>query len=445
MNNNNRTEEEQKPLDSVGLKQDIIKLGLSVLLLGFGLYVALLTFVRYSAVQINNNSPYTMLSITIPILIAVTYVIILSLIWGFFSQGRTKTISRGVFLVAALAVITAYYTEDIDNATVIPQHYITLSEYQPFFKGTKAVSLNEKVNLKLEKDLPTLDGARQLYPLYASIVQTVYPKQEYAYDKMETDVSRAALNTEIESSMKLLIDDLADIVFSENTDVSFFQEASQKSVELIYTPIAKDATVFFVNKNNPVSDIKHEDIQKIYAKEITSWKEIGGKDESIIAFQYPKNTDIQRNFLKFMSIEYIPAYPPIEFKMIKVKGIIKEAADYRNYDGSIGFTSFYSLQDVLKKYGNEIKVISVDGVNPEKKNIKNGSYPVVHELFAVTAMQSEEKLAEDKKRDPLRASRRNKQRENTHKLLEWLISGQGQSLIEHAGFSSVLGVDQLRL
>jgi len=39
--------------------------------------------------------------------------------------------------------------------------------------------LNEEASLKLTNDLPVLDGATALYPVYAAFVNAVYPNNKY--------------------------------------------------------------------------------------------------------------------------------------------------------------------------------------------------------------------------------------------------------------------------
>ena len=57
-------------------------------------------------------------------------------------------------------------------------------------------------------------------------------------------------------------------------------------MEFEFTPIGKEAFVFFVNAKNPIEDITVEQIRKIYAGEITRWEELGVKGMGKIrAFQ----------------------------------------------------------------------------------------------------------------------------------------------------------------
>ena len=46
---------------------------------------------------------------------------------------------------------------------------VDISKYEPFSKHGKIANLDEKVTLQLTDDLPKLDGATALYPLYAAL------------------------------------------------------------------------------------------------------------------------------------------------------------------------------------------------------------------------------------------------------------------------------------
>ncbi|WP_279401693.1 substrate-binding domain-containing protein [Piscibacillus salipiscarius] len=59
------------------------------------------------------------------------------------------------------------------------------------------------------------------------------------------------------------------------------------------TPIGREAFVFFVHADNPVDSLKVEEIQGIYSGNITNWKEVGGEDVEIRAFQRPEGSGSQ--------------------------------------------------------------------------------------------------------------------------------------------------------
>jgi phosphate transport system substrate-binding protein len=61
-----------------------------------------------------------------------------------------------------------------------------------------------------------------------------------------------------------------------------------------------------------------------------------------------------------------------------------------------------------------IKVLSLDGVSPTAENIRNRRYPFVRDFYAITIAGRET--------------------ENTRRLIEWILSEQGQSLVEKTGY-----------
>lgn len=56
-------------------------------------------------------------------------------------------------------------------------------------------------------------------------------------------------------------------------------------VELEMRPIGVDALVFLTSDQNPVDSLTQAQAAGIYAGEITNWKEVGGADAEIIAYQ----------------------------------------------------------------------------------------------------------------------------------------------------------------
>ena len=56
---------------------------------------------------------------------------------------------------------------------------ISLVEYEPFRENTLAKSLNEPSSLRLHDNLPRLEGATALYPLYSAFARAVYPEANY--------------------------------------------------------------------------------------------------------------------------------------------------------------------------------------------------------------------------------------------------------------------------
>ncbi len=61
-----------------------------------------------------------------------------------------------------------------------------------------------------------------------------------------------------------------------------------------------------------------------------------------------------------------------------------------------------------------MKLLALDGIYPNKENIRNESYPIVANLFAVY--------------------RKNEDNSNVRKLVEWILSDEGQKIVEESGY-----------
>ena len=77
------------------------------------------------------------------------------------------------------------YTEGLR----IEERGVELFDYQPFKEESDLAKLDAPSSFKIDSNLPRLDGATALYPLYASFVEAVYPSDEYnPYSTEESSV-----------------------------------------------------------------------------------------------------------------------------------------------------------------------------------------------------------------------------------------------------------------
>jgi phosphate transport system substrate-binding protein len=103
--------------------------------------------------------------------------------------------------------------------------------------------------------------------------------------------------------------------------------------------------------------------------------------------------------------------PPREEFAAGMGGVINRVASYRNYSSSIGY-SFRFFATGMKPNAN-IKLLAINGIEPSIENIRNGSYPFTVDVYAVTAGSSND---------------------NTPKLIQWILSEQGQGFITQCGY-----------
>ncbi|WP_342442822.1 PstS family phosphate ABC transporter substrate-binding protein [Lysinibacillus sp. FSL K6-0075] len=306
-------------------------------------------------------------------------------------------------LIAAIKPIQYYYKMSIP--TVDAEMDVTV--YQPFTLGNEVVKSNEKASLQLTEPLPRLDGATAMYPLYAAFVEATYPKGDYSPYNSRVQVSRTP-----EAYQNLIAGDV-DLIFAAAPSTSQEWQAEKEGLTFDMTPIGREAFVFFVHRKNKIDNLTLEQVQKIYAGEITNWREVGGEDEAIRAFQRPADSGSQTTLEKLMGNTPIME-APTEDVASGMGGIIREVSQYRNYKNAMGFTfRYYSTEMVGNK---KIKLLSIDGVAPTKENIQNGTYPLVSEFFAITA---------------------GTENQNTQKLIDWILSEEGQAMVEKVGYVPV--------
>ena len=189
--------------------------------------------------------------------------------------------------------------------------------------------------------------------------------------------------------------------------------AKDKGVELEIVPIVKEAFVFFVNKENSVESLTLEQIQKIYTGEITNWKEVGGSNSEIIAFQRPENSGSQSGMLELVMQGKEIMNPTTETIAMEMSDIIDVISDYNNKDTAIGYSYYYYATTMYTS--DTMKLLGINGVKPTYDNIKNGLYSIQTAYYAVIRKNE----AQDS---------------NTRKLLNAMISERGQEAAKEAGY-----------
>lgn len=351
---------------------------------------------------------YTPFVIVLTVVIAI-YVVLL--IFNAFSQKINRIIFVSIIGLSLLA-IAGYEIKEayINNLATVDDREVNLAQYEPFAENTKAVKLEEPSTYHIESDLPKLDGATALYPLYSAFVQSVYPSGQYdPYDFAQGQV----ICSTTPEAYKRLIDGEADIIFVAGPSLAQQKQAKLKGVELKLTPIGREAFVFFVNKRNSVTGLSTAQIKDIYAGKITNWKDVGGRNNQIRAFQRPEDSGSQTMLQKFMEDTPLMT-PPQEDLVGLMSGIIKQTSSYRNYKNALGYSFLFYASEMNRD--GEIELLAIDGVKPDKESIRNGTYPLAAEIYAVTAGSD----------NP-----------NVQPFLDWIQSSEGQELVEKTGYTSL--------
>jgi len=300
-----------------------------------------------------------------------------------------------------------YGLEKYDQSiTINTAPNINVHEYLPFREDSKIVKMDSKT-LKLTDNLPVIDGAAAFFPVYSAFVNAVYPETTELYDGgFEYNNTPGGYQLLAEKGIDLFLG-----VYPSEEQKAYAEECD---TTFVYTPVGTEAFVFFVHKDNPIDNLTTEQIKGIYSGEITNWKQVGGKNEEIAAFQRNDGSGSQSMLQRFMGDTPIME-APTEMVNTMMSGIIEQVSSYRSKSNSIGFSFRYYVEGIIQN--PDIKVLSVDGVAPTAENIRNGSYPIVTPMYAVTYEENTN--------------------ENVDLLLQWILSEEGQYIIEETGYVGV--------
>ena len=144
-----------------------------------------------------------------------------------------------VVLLAVSAGISTYkYNESI---TIDTSSNINLEEYLPFDENSKIVELDHDASIHFDDDLPRIDGAAALFPVYSAFVNETYP------DTVELWDEEFQYNNTVEGYM-WLAEKETDLFIGAYPSKEQQDYARECGTEFIYTPIGKEAFVFFVSK-----------------------------------------------------------------------------------------------------------------------------------------------------------------------------------------------------
>lgn len=290
---------------------------------------------------------------------------------------------------------------------------LSLEDYMPF-TGKKVAKLGEEPTLEerasADHGHPRLDGATALFPVYSAIVEAVYPeKTRYG----EADKNPLVTCTKTNKAYDRLIAGDADIIFCAGPSDAQVAAAKAQGVEFELTPFGREAFVFIVNKENPLDDISVDNIRKVYSGETTDWETLGVSGlGDIVAYQRPENSGSQTALQRLMGDTPIMEAPKENIPSF-MEDII-ENVEYRNLANAIGYTFRFFCTEMT---GSDVKLLSIDGVEPSLENIRGESYPITSTLYMVT--------------------RKGEDNPNVQALIDWVLSEQGQSLVEKAGYVGV--------
>lgn len=297
------------------------------------------------------------------------------------------------FVLFDLSVYNVFTKRYINNTSKAMQaKSIELEKYLPFDENSDIVKVN--ASIRLEGDLPVVDGAAALYPVFSAFVDSLYPEDSVSFENGGFSAESKLRYSNTRGAYKSVVDGTADVVFCAKPSKEQSDYAKEKGVELEFVPVSYEAFVFIVNKNNPVDNLTTEQVRDIYSGKITNWSKVGGNNRTIDALQRNEGSGSQTAMLSFMGDV------PMKRNIMCLTG------------SAIGFSFRYYVEGIVEN--SDVKMLSLNGVYPDKENISNGSYPIVGNLYAVY------NKANDNPNIPI--------------FIDWILSEEGQKIVEKSGY-----------
>jgi len=174
-------------------------------------------------------------------------------------------------------------------------------------------------------------------------------------------------------------------------------------------PVARDGLSVYVHASSPLTEISIPDLKGIFTGKITNWKQLGGPDANIIVYSRENSSGTYVFFKETVlgGADFTPRAQTMPGTAAVVNAVSKEKFGI-GYGGAA--------------YAKGIKILKVKkdasspAINPDKGTVLNGTYPLARPLFFY-----------------LRA----KQTGEIKSFIDWVLSADGQAIVEKVGYYPV--------
>jgi phosphate transport system substrate-binding protein len=203
-----------------------------------------------------------------------------------------------------------------------------------------------------------------------------------------------------------LIDKTTDIATSSRRiKPEEIEKAKAKGVTPNEIIIALDGIAVIVHPGNKVSALTKAQIKDIYTGRISNWKELGGADAKIVTVSRDTSSGTYEAF-ETLAINKEKVRPDA----LTTASNQAVAQTVAQTPGAIGYVGHGYLT-------GKVKDVTVDGVRCTKQNIQSGKYPLARDLYLYT---------------------NGKPSGNTALFVNFVLSKDGQKLVEDEGFVDIL-------
>lgn len=144
-------------------------------------------------------------------------------------------------------------------------------------------------------------------------------------------------------------------------DASRALSDDEKGQGIVENIVAIDGIAVITDTDNTITDIKSEDLAKVYTGEITNWKDLGGKDEQIVVIGREAGSGTRDAFEELMDVKDSCKYAQ---ELDSTGAVLAKVAAT---PGAIGYVSLDVLDDTVNG-------LQINSVEPTEDNILAGTY-----------------------------------------------------------------------
>lgn len=175
-------------------------------------------------------------------------------------------------------------------------------------------------------------------------------------------------------------------------------------------PVAKDGVAIYVNESNPIQSISQEQLKAIYTGRVTNWREVGGKDETIVPYSRENNSGTYVFFK-----EHVLGNEDFAREIQTLPGTAAVVNAVSKDEASIGYGGI--------AYATGIRAVPVrrddssEPVSPSLSTVQDGTYPLSRNLFFYTVGEPTG---------------------DVKVYIDWVLSPEGQKICEEVGYYPIV-------
>jgi phosphate transport system substrate-binding protein len=150
------------------------------------------------------------------------------------------------------------------------------------------------------------------------------------------------------------------------------RELNGDEKSLVAIEIARDAIAVVVHPTNPIANLSLEQVRGIFGGRILKWSEVGGPDRTIVVVTREEGSGTRGAFQDLVMGKNVDIDPGSLVQ--DSNGAVRQLVS--SDPNAVGYIS-------LGLVNNQVKPVSLDGIQPSAENVHGGKYKLVRPFLFV--------------------------------------------------------------